>query len=151
MANLGCTAADLDTYLSRLGSKDPGHALAQALSDRTFRRPARRLADTAAQAGIPTYAYQSAWPVPHFGAAHCTDLPFVFDHLNAPQAPELLDPTPPSTRPQTCTPHSCASPTAITPDGAPTPPKSAAPWSSTTTPGNAPTVSPGPPTNSQCP
>ncbi|MET7486790.1 carboxylesterase family protein [Streptomyces sp. NPDC005538] len=95
MANLGYTAADLDTYLRRLGSKNPGHALAQALSDRTFRRPARRLADTAAQAGIPTYAYQSAWPAPHFGAAHCTDLPFVFDHLNAPQAPELLGPDAP--------------------------------------------------------
>lgn len=95
MANLGFTADDLDTYLSRLGSRNPGHALAQALSDRTFRRPARRIADTAARAGIPTYTYQSAWPVPLFGAAHCADLPFVFDHLDAPQAPELLGPDAP--------------------------------------------------------
>ncbi|WP_435177735.1 carboxylesterase family protein [Actinacidiphila sp. bgisy145] len=95
MANLGLTADDLDTYLGRLGSRNPGHALAQALSDRTFRRPARHIADTAARAGIPTYAYQSAWPAPVFGAAHCADLPFAFDHLDAPQAPELLGPAAP--------------------------------------------------------
>lgn len=95
MANLGLTADDLDAYLGLLGSDNPGHALAQALSDRTFRRPARRIADTAARAGIPAYAYQFAWPAPVFGAAHCADLPFVFDHLDAPQAPELLGPDAP--------------------------------------------------------
>ncbi|BBB01375.1 putative carboxylesterase [Actinacidiphila reveromycinica] len=95
MANLGLTSGDLDTYLGRLGSRNPGHALAQALSDHTFRRPARRIADTAARAGITTYAYQSAWPAPGFGAAHCSDLPFVFDHLDAPRAPELLGPDAP--------------------------------------------------------
>jgi para-nitrobenzyl esterase len=95
MANLGLTADDLDAYLGLLGTDNPGHALAQALSDRTFRRPARRIADTAARAGIPAYAYQFAWPAPGFGAAHCADLPFVFDHLDAPQAPELLGPDAP--------------------------------------------------------
>ncbi|MEU4656080.1 carboxylesterase family protein [Streptomyces sp. NPDC023723] len=95
MANLGYTAEDLDTYLTDLGSGNPGHALAQALSDRTFRRPARRVADTAARAGILTHTYQFAWSAPHFGAAHCADLPFVFDHLDAPQAPGLLGPDAP--------------------------------------------------------
>ncbi|MCA1221762.1 carboxylesterase family protein, partial [Streptomyces sp. 8L] len=95
MANLGYVAEDLDAYLAGLGTGNPGHALAQALSDRTFRRPARRIANTAAQAGTPTYTYQFAWPAPLFGAAHCADLPFAFDHLTAPQAPELLGPDAP--------------------------------------------------------
>ncbi len=92
MANLGYAADDLDTYLANLGSGNPGHALAQALIDRTFRRPARRFANIATHAGIPTYTYQFAWPAPLFGAAHCADLPFAFNHLNASQAPELLGP-----------------------------------------------------------
>ncbi|SDP18579.1 carboxylesterase/lipase family protein [Actinacidiphila guanduensis] len=95
MANLGRTADDLATYLTELRSDNPGHALAQALTDRTFRCPARTIADTAARAGIPTHTYQFAWPAPHFGAAHCADLPFVFDHLDAPQAPQLLGPDAP--------------------------------------------------------
>ncbi|MHC3470764.1 carboxylesterase/lipase family protein [Streptomyces sp. 7R007] len=90
MENLGLAARDLVVYQEQLGSDNPGHALAQALSDRTFRQSARRLADTAARAGTPTYTYQFAWPAPLVGAAHCTDLPFVFDHLGAPQAPDLL-------------------------------------------------------------
>ncbi|MFJ4830812.1 carboxylesterase/lipase family protein [Streptomyces sp. NPDC088747] len=95
MANLGFTADDLATYLRELDHDNCGNALAQALTDRTFRRPARHIADTAARAGIPTYTYQSAWPTPLFGAVHCADLPFVFDHLSAPQAPELLGPDAP--------------------------------------------------------
>ena len=95
-ANLGFTGQDLADYLSALATDNPGHALAQALTDRTFRTPARDLADGAAKAGIPTYAYQFAWPAPLFGAAHCADLPFVFDHLDAPGAADLLGPGAPA-------------------------------------------------------
>ncbi|MEU6852797.1 carboxylesterase family protein [Actinacidiphila alni] len=95
-ANLGRTVEDLDQYLQALGTDNAGQALAQALTDHTFRSPAHRIAQTAATAGIPTYAYQFAWPAPVFGAAHCTDLPFVFDHLDAPGATELLGPNPPA-------------------------------------------------------
>ncbi|MFF3984544.1 carboxylesterase family protein [Streptomyces sp. NPDC001797] len=95
-ANLGFTGQDLEDYLHALETDNPGHALAQALSDRTFRTPARAVADGAATAGIPTYAYQFAWPAPLFGAAHCTDLPFVFDHLDAPGAAHLLGPDAPA-------------------------------------------------------
>jgi para-nitrobenzyl esterase len=93
--NLGLTGEDLEDYLRALETDNPGHALAQALSDRTFRMPARGVADGAAAAGIPTYAYQFAWPTPPFGAAHCADLPFVFDHLDAPGAAGLLGPDAP--------------------------------------------------------
>jgi para-nitrobenzyl esterase len=95
-ANLGRTPADLDDYVRALGTDNPGQALAQALTDHTFRAPAHEIAETAATAGIPTHVYQFAWTAPYFGAAHCTDLPFVFDHLDAPGAPELLGPNPPA-------------------------------------------------------
>jgi len=95
-ANLGFTGQDLLDYLHALETDNPGHALAQALSDRTFRTPARDLAEGAAKAGIPTFAYQFAWPTPLFGAAHCTDLPFAFDHLDAPGAANLLIPDAPA-------------------------------------------------------
>jgi para-nitrobenzyl esterase len=94
-ANLGLSPEDLEHYLHALETTNPGHALAQALTDRTFRRPARELAEVAAHAGIPTYAYQFTWASPAFGAAHCTDLPFVFDRIDAPDACELLGPSAP--------------------------------------------------------
>ncbi len=146
MANLGYVADDLDTYLANLGSGNPGHALAQALIDRTFRRPARRIANIATHAGIPTYTYQFAWPAPLFGAAHRADLPFAFNHLNASQAPNSSAPTCPSTLPSGCIPPLSASHMAAIRAEAPTPPTSAAPWSSITTHTNAPTVSARPPT-----
>ncbi|WP_166463100.1 carboxylesterase/lipase family protein [Amycolatopsis acidicola] len=95
-ANLGLTGQDLTDYLRAMATDNPGHALAQALTDRTFRMPARELADGAAKAGIPTYTYQFAWPAPVFGAAHCADLPFVFDHLDAPGVAGLLGPGAPA-------------------------------------------------------
>ncbi|WP_051939437.1 carboxylesterase/lipase family protein [Phaeacidiphilus oryzae] len=95
-ANLGLTGRDLTRYLHALETDNPGHALAQALSDRTFREPARGIAEGAARAGIPTYAYQFAWAAPGLGAAHCADLPFVFDHLDAPGAAGLLGPDAPA-------------------------------------------------------
>ncbi|WP_344868574.1 carboxylesterase/lipase family protein [Amycolatopsis ultiminotia] len=95
-ANLGLTGQDLAEYLRVLETDNPGHALAQALTDRNFRTPAREVADGAAKAGIPTYAYQFAWPAPGLGAAHCADLPFVFDHLDAPGAANLLGPGAPA-------------------------------------------------------
>jgi para-nitrobenzyl esterase len=94
-ANLGRTPHDLEKYLRALGTRNPGRALAQALTDRTFREPARDLVEGAAKAGIPTYAYQFAWSAPGFGAAHCTDLPFVFDHLDAPGVAGLMGPDAP--------------------------------------------------------
>lgn len=95
-ANLGFTGQDLADYLRALGTENPGHALAQALSDHTFRKPARELAEGVARAGIATYAYQFAWPTPVFGAAHCADLPFAFDHLDTPGAAALLGPDAPA-------------------------------------------------------
>ncbi|WP_431876070.1 carboxylesterase/lipase family protein [Amycolatopsis sacchari] len=94
-ANLGLTPRDLRHYLRALRTGNPGHALAQALTDRTFRAPARDLAEVAAAAGIPVYAYQFGWQAPGLGAAHCTDLPFFFDHLQAPGVAGLLGPDAP--------------------------------------------------------
>lgn len=95
-ANLGLTSQDMQSYRRAAPTGSPGQALAQALTDRTFRAPARALAEVAADAAIPTYAYQFAWAAPRLGAAHCTDLPFFFDHLRAPGAAELLGPGAPS-------------------------------------------------------
>lgn len=91
-SGLGMTDEDLRGYLRSLETDNPGRALAQALTDRTFRQPAHEVADTAAAAGIPTHVYQFAWSAPGIGAAHCVDLPFAFDHLDAPGAAGLLGP-----------------------------------------------------------
>jgi para-nitrobenzyl esterase len=64
-------------------------------SDRLYRAPTTRLADTHAGNGRPTYFYRFAWPSPVFGAGHSVDLPFVFDSLEVPQARRFTGPNPP--------------------------------------------------------
>ena len=65
----------------------PVDVLMDLVSDELFRVPAVGLAERRAAAGRPVWAYQFDFPTPAHGgrlaAAHCLELPFVFDNFDA--------------------------------------------------------------------
>jgi para-nitrobenzyl esterase len=69
----GCTSGDLLTAIS---------------TDRVFRIPAIRLAETQARLGRPTYMYLFTWPSPvmdgKLKSCHALELPFMWDALDTP-------------------------------------------------------------------
>jgi len=80
LRGMGLDDAGVATY--RAGAASPGDAMGQAVTDRTFRVPALRVAEARR---APTYHYEFAWRSPGLGgigAVHCLDLPFVFDVLH---------------------------------------------------------------------
>jgi len=62
-------------------------------TDRMFRIPAIRLAEAQVANDTPTFMYRFDWPTPilggRLGACHAIEIPFVFDNLTAPGAPEF--------------------------------------------------------------
>ncbi|MFF4427584.1 carboxylesterase/lipase family protein [Streptomyces sp. NPDC001513] len=64
----------------------PADVLMDLITDELFRVPAVRLAEARAAAGHPVWAYQFDLPTPAYegrlGAAHCLELPFVFDNFD---------------------------------------------------------------------
>ncbi|MFI8500902.1 carboxylesterase/lipase family protein [Streptomyces sp. NPDC085524] len=70
---------------ARPGSR-PADVLMDLITDELFRIPAVRLAEAMAEAGRPVRAYQFDLPTPAYegrlGAAHCLELPFVFDNFD---------------------------------------------------------------------
>ncbi|MEX2393120.1 MAG: carboxylesterase family protein, partial [Actinomycetota bacterium] len=103
---MGLVGEKRDRYLDHVGANDPIDGFAQAATDRAFREPLARLLEDRASAttgGAPTFAYQFTWGSPLFdgmvGSAHCLDIPFAFDNLDAkgvsdgligPDAPQSL-------------------------------------------------------------
>jgi para-nitrobenzyl esterase len=86
LAAMGIDGARLDAYLSHIGTEDVVLAMGQAATDRAFRTPLVQLLDDRLSAGAGrTYGYEFRWGSPAFdgaGAAHCLDVPFVFDNLD---------------------------------------------------------------------
>jgi len=83
LAALGLADAGQVAYRAR--NADPGLRVAQAVTDRTFRMPALRVAEARSAAPAPTFAYEFSWRTPALGglgAVHCLDIPFVFDVLD---------------------------------------------------------------------
>jgi para-nitrobenzyl esterase len=72
--------------------------LTEVETEVVFRNGALAIADHQAAAGFPTYVYQFDY-VPaddpaHIGAAHCSELPFFFNTIDAyPDSPMLGKPT----------------------------------------------------------
>lgn len=71
----------------------PGDVFAQIQSDIIFRMPCERLLESLAAGGAKVWAYSFAWKSPvkgksgaSVGAAHTTDVPFVFQTFDAPKA-----------------------------------------------------------------
>ncbi|MFJ3828821.1 carboxylesterase/lipase family protein [Streptomyces sp. NPDC090046] len=64
----------------------PADVLMDLITDELFRVPALRLAEARAESGHPVWAYQFDLPTPahegRLGAAHCLELPFVFDNFD---------------------------------------------------------------------
>ncbi|HYZ92419.1 MAG TPA: carboxylesterase family protein [Actinomycetota bacterium] len=100
---MGLEGERLTRYLEHVRSADLVDAFAQACTDRSFRAPLADLLEDRAALGAPTHGYQFTWRSPVFdgvvGAAHCLDVPFVFDNLDAervadgligPDAPQQL-------------------------------------------------------------
>jgi para-nitrobenzyl esterase len=94
LAAMGLDDAAVARYRSQVGSDDPIDVLAQVATDRAFREPLSRLLDDHAAAGGTTFAYQFGWRSPQFdgmvGSAHCLDIPFAFDNLDAQQVADGL-------------------------------------------------------------
>jgi para-nitrobenzyl esterase len=91
---IGAPVADL--YRARRPGGTPGDLFAALLTDRFFRLPALAVAEARA-GGAPTYVYEFGWPSPvgGLGAAHATEIPFVFDNLAARGADQILGASPP--------------------------------------------------------
>jgi para-nitrobenzyl esterase len=89
---LGATADEFDY------PADPAaRAAGDRLTDTLFRQacPAAAFQRRAATAG--TWLYSFEWPSPVLGgAAHCIEIPFFFDLLDAPGVTEVLGPNPPA-------------------------------------------------------
>jgi para-nitrobenzyl esterase len=98
LSAMGLVGEKLERYMSHTGAVNPVEAMAQAATDRAFRgNLAQLLADRAASGG-PTFAYEYKRPshLPAVGAAHCLDIPFAFDNLDAERVEDgLIGPNPP--------------------------------------------------------
>ena len=98
LSAMGLVGDKLDRYLEHTGAENPVGAMAQAATDRAFRgNLAQLLADRAATGGR-TFGYEYKRPstLPGVGAAHCLDIPFVFDNLDAERVEDgLIGPNPP--------------------------------------------------------
>jgi para-nitrobenzyl esterase len=67
------------------------------VTDTLFRSACARTAAARRQAIAGTWLYSFEWPSPVLGgAAHCVDIPFFFDVLDAPGVPQALGPNPPA-------------------------------------------------------
>ncbi len=85
LAAMGLSPIAAEHYLS--GAAAPPDALAQAITDRTFRLPSVLLAEARTGGTARTWVYEFDWRSPAMngalGAGHCLDLPFVWDNLDA--------------------------------------------------------------------
>jgi para-nitrobenzyl esterase len=94
LASMGLSPEALARYRAEVGSDDAVDVLAQVATDRAFREPLSRLLDDHAGTGATTFGYQFRWRSPLFdgmvGSAHCLDIPFAFDNLDAQQVADGL-------------------------------------------------------------
>ena len=95
----GLSAEDAHAYRESLPGKVGAETLGQSMTDRMFRVPTEELCEARIGADGLTYLYQSAWRSPAMGgvlgAAHCVDVPFAFDNLDAPGVEVALGSDPP--------------------------------------------------------
>ena len=78
-------------YAALHGPADPVRSLGQVLTDVIFRGPGIALAEAHAHHGLPTWLYHFTWG----SAAHCVDIPFAFDLLDAERVTAATGPHPP--------------------------------------------------------
>ncbi|WP_345562858.1 carboxylesterase family protein [Streptomyces plumbiresistens] len=90
---LGATGDEFD---SGAGSTDEGRLAGTRRTDTLFRAACPRAAAARRDAAAGTWLYSFEWPSPVLGgAAHCVDIPYFFDVLDAPGVAQALGPNPP--------------------------------------------------------
>ncbi|MEX1165653.1 MAG: carboxylesterase family protein [Hydrogenophaga sp.] len=91
-ANLPANAEAV--YRQARPNATPGDMTAALRSDRTFRIPAVRHAETRVKGNSPVWHYHFAWSSPAFngrlGSAHVVDVPYVFNTLKTNQAKPFM-------------------------------------------------------------
>ncbi|MFE6222887.1 carboxylesterase/lipase family protein [Streptomyces sp. NPDC057854] len=93
---LGLDPARTGAFAAAYPDVPEGGLFGQALTDVMFRAPNLAVADARAARERPTWLYQFGWRSPVLGiAAHCLDLPFAFDLLDAEGVAEAAGDTPP--------------------------------------------------------
>jgi para-nitrobenzyl esterase len=100
LSGMGLDGGKLERYMAHIGTDELLETMAQASTDRAFRVPLSRLLEDRAVRSAPTFSYQFRWRSPLFdgavGAAHCLDIPFAFDNLDAERVSDgLVGPNPP--------------------------------------------------------
>ncbi|HET9169881.1 MAG TPA: carboxylesterase family protein, partial [Actinospica sp.] len=90
---IGATADEFDYPAAPAAVREAGTRATDTLFRSACTRSAAARRDTAAG----TWLYSFEWPSPELcGAAHCIDVPFFFDLLDAPGVAEVLGPNPPA-------------------------------------------------------
>ena len=92
-------AERFDRTAARLADATPGEVLTEVETGLVFRDGTLVIADHHAAAGNATYVYEFDYTPPndpaHLGSAHCAELPFFFNTIDAyPDSPMLGEPTP---------------------------------------------------------
>ncbi|MEH0417451.1 carboxylesterase family protein [Streptomyces sp. B21-083] len=99
---LGATGDEFDCGAAPGDEHPSPYSLAELaagsrVTDTLFRAACPRVASARRAAGAGTWLYSFEWPSPVLGgAAHCVDIPFFFDLLDAPGSAEALGPYPPA-------------------------------------------------------
>ena len=95
----GLSAEGAFAYRNSRPGSTGADILGQAMTDRMFRVPTEELCDAQVGADGQAFLYQSAWRSPGMGgllgAAHCVDVPFAFDNLDASGVEAALGSEPP--------------------------------------------------------
>lgn len=98
LQRLGLSEATAERYVHSRPGLTATQTVGQAITDVLFRAPALAIAQARA-ASDPrslTWLYRFGWLSPTMGVAcHCLDLPFFFDHIDAPDSQKLLGDKPP--------------------------------------------------------
>jgi carboxylesterase type B len=93
---LGATGDEFDGGLAP-EARAAARMAGTRVTDTLFRSACARTAAARRQAVAGTWLYSFEWPSPVLGgAAHCVDIPFFFDVLDAPGVPQALGPNPPA-------------------------------------------------------
>ena len=84
----GLTQLALAEYKEVHGDMSPARLLGHLATDRAFRVPAVRVAESRASRNVDTFHYDFRWrapscDLPGYGSGHCLDIPFAFDALDA--------------------------------------------------------------------
>jgi para-nitrobenzyl esterase len=90
---LGATGDEFDCPAAPLPVREAG----RRVTDTLFRSACPRTAAARSNAEAGTWLYSFEWPSPVYGgSAHCVDVPFFFDVLDASGVVEALGPNPPA-------------------------------------------------------